>query len=198
MEFVQKSYEPFVCAAQARASKVLPVPGGPYIRQPFGAWIPKLINLSLCVLKYEPCATNPMQRVLTIGRTIASTSSWICLSKKCFWIYRDFLANQITHLIHQYLNTVLLVFHQLQILSLDCHIQLAIFREPNMNPKLAMTLLSQGPIRCWGNLASKWFRTLLTPTKSPGVSSFCGTKPITGKKNVWRVDVFTTAHFPVS
>ena len=31
----------------------------------------------------------------------------------------------------------------------------------------------------------------------PGVSSSCGTSPISGKKYVCLVDVFTTAHFPV-
>mmetsp|Transcript_31688 Transcript_31688/g.75270 ORF Transcript_31688/g.75270 Transcript_31688/m.75270 type:complete len:240 (+) Transcript_31688:130-849(+) len=53
-----------VCAAQARAMSVLPVPGGPYSRTPLGGLIPRALNLSLCVT----------------GRTIASTSSWICLS----------------------------------------------------------------------------------------------------------------------
>lgn len=47
-----------VCAAQARASRVFPVPGGPYIRTPFGGWIPKFSNFSLWF----------------IGRTMASTS----------------------------------------------------------------------------------------------------------------------------
>ena len=47
-----------VCAAQARASRVFPVPGGPYISTPFGGWIPKFSNFSLWF----------------IGRTMASTS----------------------------------------------------------------------------------------------------------------------------
>lgn len=47
-----------VCAAQARASSVFPVPGGPYISTPFGGWIPKFSNFSLWF----------------IGRTMASTS----------------------------------------------------------------------------------------------------------------------------
>jgi len=49
----------FVCAAHARAMSVLPVPGGPYKRTPFGGRIPNFWNRSLCVM----------------GRTIASTSS---------------------------------------------------------------------------------------------------------------------------
>jgi len=54
----------FVYAAHALAIKVLPVPGGPYIKRPFGGLIPILMNLSLWV----------------IGRTIASVSSSIYLS----------------------------------------------------------------------------------------------------------------------
>jgi hypothetical protein len=53
-----------VYAAQALAIKVFPVPGGPYIKRPFGGRIPILINLSLCV----------------IGKTIASVNSSIYLS----------------------------------------------------------------------------------------------------------------------
>merc|ERR1740124_863756 len=48
-------------AAHARAIKVLPVPGGPYIKQPLGGLMPMLTKRSLCVM----------------GSTIASTSSWI-------------------------------------------------------------------------------------------------------------------------
>mmetsp|Transcript_66018 Transcript_66018/g.159277 ORF Transcript_66018/g.159277 Transcript_66018/m.159277 type:complete len:209 (-) Transcript_66018:557-1183(-) len=48
-------------AAHARAIRVLPVPGGPYIRQPLGGLMPMLMKRSLCVM----------------GSTIASTSSWI-------------------------------------------------------------------------------------------------------------------------
>ena len=40
----------FVCAAQALANNVLPVPGGPYIKQPFGGEIPMASKRSLCVL----------------------------------------------------------------------------------------------------------------------------------------------------
>lgn len=47
-----------VWAAQALASRVFPVPGGPYIRTPFGGWMPRFSNFSLWF----------------IGRTIASTS----------------------------------------------------------------------------------------------------------------------------
>ena len=47
-----------VCAAQALASRVFPVPGGPYIRTPLGGWIPKFSNFSLWFM----------------GRTMASTS----------------------------------------------------------------------------------------------------------------------------
>mmetsp|Transcript_6440 Transcript_6440/g.14048 ORF Transcript_6440/g.14048 Transcript_6440/m.14048 type:complete len:264 (-) Transcript_6440:557-1348(-) len=54
----------FVCAAHARAMRVLPVPGGPYMSAPFGGLIPMFSKRSLCV----------------IGNTIASTSSWICVS----------------------------------------------------------------------------------------------------------------------
>lgn len=39
-----------VCEAQALASNVFPVPGGPYMRTPFGGCIPMLTNLSLCVI----------------------------------------------------------------------------------------------------------------------------------------------------
>ena len=46
-----------VCAAHARAMSVLPVPGGPYSRTPFGGRMPSLSKRSLCV----------------IGSTIAST-----------------------------------------------------------------------------------------------------------------------------
>mmetsp|Transcript_12618 Transcript_12618/g.42148 ORF Transcript_12618/g.42148 Transcript_12618/m.42148 type:complete len:240 (-) Transcript_12618:383-1102(-) len=53
-----------VCLAQARASSVLPVPGGPNKRTPFGGRMPMASNISLCV----------------IGSTTASMSSLICLS----------------------------------------------------------------------------------------------------------------------
>ena len=36
-----------VYAAHALANKVLPVPGGPNIKQPFGGLIPSFVNLSL-------------------------------------------------------------------------------------------------------------------------------------------------------
>lgn len=52
----------FVCAAQARAIKVFPVPGGPYKSTPLGGRIPNFWNRSLCVM----------------GKTMASTNSWIC------------------------------------------------------------------------------------------------------------------------
>uniref|UniRef100_A0A2M4ACQ5 Putative ribosomal protein s8 n=2 Tax=Anopheles triannulatus TaxID=58253 RepID=A0A2M4ACQ5_9DIPT len=54
----------FVWAAQARARSVLPVPGGPYSRTPFGGRMPRFLNFSRCVT----------------GSTTASISSWICLS----------------------------------------------------------------------------------------------------------------------
>mmetsp|Transcript_7465 Transcript_7465/g.15638 ORF Transcript_7465/g.15638 Transcript_7465/m.15638 type:complete len:271 (-) Transcript_7465:492-1304(-) len=53
-----------VCLAHARASSVLPVPGGPWRRMPFGGLMPIESNMSLCVM----------------GSTTASISSWICLS----------------------------------------------------------------------------------------------------------------------
>mmetsp|Transcript_1125 Transcript_1125/g.3958 ORF Transcript_1125/g.3958 Transcript_1125/m.3958 type:complete len:241 (+) Transcript_1125:131-853(+) len=55
----------FVCAAHARAIRVFPVPGGPYMSTPFGGLIPSFSKRSLCVM----------------GSTMASTSSWICFSK---------------------------------------------------------------------------------------------------------------------
>uniref|UniRef100_A0A0E9XJN4 Uncharacterized protein n=1 Tax=Anguilla anguilla TaxID=7936 RepID=A0A0E9XJN4_ANGAN len=36
-----------VWAAQALASNVFPVPGGPYISTPFGGWMPRFSNFSL-------------------------------------------------------------------------------------------------------------------------------------------------------
>jgi len=54
----------FVYAAHALASKVLPVPGGPNIKHPFGGLIPNFANHSLWV----------------IGNTIASINSSIYLS----------------------------------------------------------------------------------------------------------------------
>ena len=57
-------YAALVCAAHARAMSVLPVPGGPYNKTPFGARMPSVLNFSACV----------------IGSTTASRNSWICLS----------------------------------------------------------------------------------------------------------------------
>ena len=54
-----------MCFAQARASSVLPVPGGPCRKMPFGGLMPIASNMSRCV----------------IGSTTASISSWICLSQ---------------------------------------------------------------------------------------------------------------------
>mmetsp|Transcript_4096 Transcript_4096/g.7751 ORF Transcript_4096/g.7751 Transcript_4096/m.7751 type:complete len:347 (-) Transcript_4096:280-1320(-) len=53
-----------VWLAHARARRVLPVPGGPWRRTPLGGLMPMASNMSLCVM----------------GRTMASMSSWICLS----------------------------------------------------------------------------------------------------------------------
>mmetsp|Transcript_39935 Transcript_39935/g.124418 ORF Transcript_39935/g.124418 Transcript_39935/m.124418 type:complete len:210 (+) Transcript_39935:247-876(+) len=60
-----------VAAAHARAIIVLPVPGGPCMRTPFGGWMPTVSKRSLCV----------------IGRTMASMSSWICLSRPPMSLY---------------------------------------------------------------------------------------------------------------
>mmetsp|Transcript_7463 Transcript_7463/g.17077 ORF Transcript_7463/g.17077 Transcript_7463/m.17077 type:complete len:210 (+) Transcript_7463:320-949(+) len=60
-----------VAAAQARAIMVLPVPGGPCIRTPLGGWMPMLMKRSLWV----------------IGSTMASISSWICLSRPPMSLY---------------------------------------------------------------------------------------------------------------
>mmetsp|Transcript_654 Transcript_654/g.1940 ORF Transcript_654/g.1940 Transcript_654/m.1940 type:complete len:221 (-) Transcript_654:742-1404(-) len=54
-----------VCAAHALAIRVFPVPGGPYKSTPLGGLIPRFSKCFLCVM----------------GRTIASTSSRICLSR---------------------------------------------------------------------------------------------------------------------
>jgi len=58
----------FVCAAQARAIKVFPVPGGPYKSTPLGGRIPNFWKRSLWV----------------IGKTMASTNSWICWQKQSY------------------------------------------------------------------------------------------------------------------
>mmetsp|Transcript_15960 Transcript_15960/g.48738 ORF Transcript_15960/g.48738 Transcript_15960/m.48738 type:complete len:276 (+) Transcript_15960:612-1439(+) len=57
--------------AQARASSVLPVPGGPCSRTPLGGRTPMVSNISLCVM----------------GSTTASMSSWICLSQPPMSLY---------------------------------------------------------------------------------------------------------------
>lgn len=54
-----------VCLAQARASRVFPVPGGPCSRMPLGGRMPMLSNICFWVM----------------GSTTASISSWISLSK---------------------------------------------------------------------------------------------------------------------
>lgn len=61
----------FVCPAQALAIMVLPVPGGPNMRQPFGGLMPIFWNFYLCV----------------IGKTMASLSSSICLSSPPISVY---------------------------------------------------------------------------------------------------------------
>mmetsp|Transcript_81188 Transcript_81188/g.173773 ORF Transcript_81188/g.173773 Transcript_81188/m.173773 type:complete len:210 (-) Transcript_81188:584-1213(-) len=60
-----------VAAAQARAIMVFPVPGGPCIKTPLGGLMPMVSKRSLCV----------------IGSTMASMSSWICLSKPPMSLY---------------------------------------------------------------------------------------------------------------
>lgn len=47
------------------------IPGGPYIKQPFGGLIPRVLNLSAC----------------SIGSTIASTNSSICFSRPPISVY---------------------------------------------------------------------------------------------------------------
>mmetsp|Transcript_12758 Transcript_12758/g.37925 ORF Transcript_12758/g.37925 Transcript_12758/m.37925 type:complete len:352 (-) Transcript_12758:6-1061(-) len=61
----------FVAAAQALAIMVLPVPGGPCMRTPFGGEIPMVSKRSAWV----------------IGSTMASISSWICLSRPPMSLY---------------------------------------------------------------------------------------------------------------
>ena len=60
-----------VWPAQALAIIVFPVPGGPNMRHPFGGLIPIFWNFYLWV----------------IGKTIASLSSSICLSKPPMSVY---------------------------------------------------------------------------------------------------------------
>jgi len=60
-----------VCAAQALAIIVFPVPGGPYKRTPFGGRIPTESNKCLWV----------------IGKTIASLNSSIYLSRPPISVY---------------------------------------------------------------------------------------------------------------
>jgi hypothetical protein len=61
----------FVCAAQALALIVFPVPGGPYLRTPLGGLIPIASNKCLWV----------------IGKTTASLSSSIYLSSPPMSVY---------------------------------------------------------------------------------------------------------------
>lgn len=58
-----------VCAAHALASRVFPVPGGPYMSTPLGGWMPRFSNFSLWFM----------------GSTIASTS---CKNKVICWKWR--------------------------------------------------------------------------------------------------------------
>mmetsp|Transcript_4966 Transcript_4966/g.16635 ORF Transcript_4966/g.16635 Transcript_4966/m.16635 type:complete len:248 (-) Transcript_4966:503-1246(-) len=60
-----------VCAAQARAMRVLPTPGGPNMSTPFGGLMPMFSKRSLCVK----------------GSTMASTSSCTCLSRPPMSLY---------------------------------------------------------------------------------------------------------------
>eukprot|EP00961_Rhodomonas_salina_P165879 2235299-Rhodomonas_salina.1 len=48
----------FVCAAHARAMRVLPVPGGPYSSTPFGGRMPIASNRSPCVSGSTSASTS--------------------------------------------------------------------------------------------------------------------------------------------
>ena len=47
-----------------------------------------------------------------------------------------------------------------------------------------------------GKVSRIKYESLFTPTRSAGFKSSAGTRPITGKKMVCRVDVLITAHLP--
>mmetsp|Transcript_105461 Transcript_105461/g.206841 ORF Transcript_105461/g.206841 Transcript_105461/m.206841 type:complete len:326 (-) Transcript_105461:109-1086(-) len=127
----------FVAAAHARAIIVFPVPGGPCIKTPLGGMMPMLSKRSLWV----------------IGSTIASISSWICLSKPPISLY---------------------------------------WSVGRSSTSIAFTRESYSA----GNLSSTKYESLFTPTRSFGLRSSASTKPMTGKKMVWRVVVFTTRLLP--
>ena len=67
--------------ATAFASKVLPVPGGPYINIPLGGLIPNLLNASLCLRGHSTASFNscfnssrpPISFQLTFGFSIKTS-----------------------------------------------------------------------------------------------------------------------------
>lgn len=95
-----------VWAAHARAKSVFPVPGGPYIRTPFGGWIPKFSNFSLWFIGRTMASTSCSKRkvlrhktkrhksrlpVLRSSKTAVlghtGITSWICLSSPPMSLY---------------------------------------------------------------------------------------------------------------
>lgn len=127
-----------MCQRKQGQDGLLGLPGGPYIRQPFGGFIPSVLNLSAC----------------SIGKTMASTSSSICFSRPPMSVY----------------------------VSVGLS-----------STSIALTLESNSV----GSLSRTRYESLFTPTRSEGLSSLAGTRPIKGRNTVCRVEVFTTAHFPL-
>lgn len=69
---------------------------------------------------------------------------------------------------------------------------------PSLSTRSSPSLLVQPtPHPLLINHSSTAALTLLTPTRSPGLSAAASTRPTTGRKTVWRVDVLSTTHLPV-
>mmetsp|Transcript_16785 Transcript_16785/g.29064 ORF Transcript_16785/g.29064 Transcript_16785/m.29064 type:complete len:225 (+) Transcript_16785:1387-2061(+) len=89
-----------------------------------------------------------------MGRTMASMSSWICLSSPPMSLYSSVGFS---------------------------------------STSIAFTRESYSA----GRVSSMRYESLLTPTRSPGLSAFASTSPITGRKIVCLVEVLRTTHFPL-
>lgn len=91
-----------VWAAQALASKVFPVPGGPYMSTPFGGWMPRFSNFSLWFMGRTIASTSCKEKSSELSNcqtvivsnfwwlewgNLSASTSWICLSRPPMSLY---------------------------------------------------------------------------------------------------------------
>lgn len=149
--------------------RIVTIPGGPYIKHPFGGVIPSVLNLSACF----------------IGRTL--TKSAIVSAR----------TSSGSHCLHQFLNLLVqstdvcvrLCRSLVHLHSLHSGVVFWIDVRWSVSMELPPTLASfrTGAIEGntpAGSLSRIRYESLFTPIRSPGLSSLCGTRPMMGRNTV--------------